>query len=81
MVVLSYIISFLFLSFMVLVLVKGIIKSLRNEIGYHQMEADRNAKGMPFYGDMEEELEKERAKYEQVKRGMMKELLTERIRL
>ena len=23
------------------------------------MEADRKAKGMPFYGDMEEELEKE----------------------
>ena len=57
--ILSYIIAFLFLSFMVFILVKGIIKSMRNEIGYHQMEEDRKAKGLPYFGQDDEELEKE----------------------
>ena len=60
MVVLSYIISFLFMSFMVFLIVKGIVKFIRNDRGWRRMEEDRNAKGMPFYGEMEEELEKEK---------------------
>ncbi len=60
MVVLSYIISFLLLSFMVFLVVKGIVRFIRNSRGWRRMEQDRDAKGMPFYGDMEEELEKER---------------------
>ena len=73
--------SFLLLSFMVFLVVKGIVRFIRNSRGWRRMEQDRTAKGMPFYGDMEEELEKERAKYEQVKQGMMQELLTGKIRL
>ena len=59
MVVLSYIISFLLLSFMVFLIVKGIVRFIRNDRGWRRMEEDREAKGMPFYGEMEEELEKE----------------------
>lgn len=59
MVVLSYIISALCLSFMVFVLVKGIIRAVKNARGYQQMEADRKAKGLPYFGQDDEELEKE----------------------
>lgn len=59
MIVLSYIASFICMSFMVFVLAKGIIKAVRNSRGWRKMEEDRKAKGMPFYGEMEEELEKE----------------------
>lgn len=58
--VLTYIISFLLLSFMVFLIVKGIVRFIRNDRGWRRMEKDRTANGMPFYGDMEEELEKER---------------------
>ena len=59
MVVLSYIISFILLSFMVFLIVKGIVRFIRNDRGWRRMEADRKAQGKPFYGEMEEELEKE----------------------
>lgn len=59
MIVLSYIASFICMSFMVFVLAKGIIKAVSNSRGWRKMEEDRKAKGMPFYGEMEEELEKE----------------------
>ena len=35
------------------------MRFIRNDRGYRQMEEDRKAKEMPFYGEMEEELEKE----------------------
>ena len=59
MVVLSYIIAFLFWSFIAFILVKGIIRSAKNARGYKQMEADRKAKGQPYFGMDDEELEKE----------------------
>jgi large-conductance mechanosensitive channel len=59
MVVLSYIVSFILLSFMVFLIVKGIVRFIRNDRGWRRMEEDRKAKGIPFYGEMEEELEKE----------------------
>ena len=40
--------------------VLAIRKLIRNDRGWRRMEEDRKAKGMPFYGDMEEELEKEK---------------------
>ena len=59
MTILSYIISFLLLSFMVFLVVKGIVRFIRNDRGWRKMEEDRKARGMPFYGELEEELEKE----------------------
>ena len=56
---LSYIISFLFLSFMLFILVKGIMRFIKNDRGWRRMEEDRKAKGMPFFGELEEDLEKE----------------------
>jgi hypothetical protein len=44
---------------MVFILVKGIIRSIKNARGYQQMEADRKAKGLPYFGQDDEELEKE----------------------
>lgn len=58
MVVLSYIISFILLSFMVFLIVKAVVRFIKNDRGWRKMEEDRKAKGMPFYGDMEEEKEK-----------------------
>ena len=43
-----------------LLLVLPIRNLIRNDRGWRRMEADRKAKGKPFYGDMEEDLEKER---------------------
>ena len=40
--------------------VMAVRKLIRNDRGWRRMEEDRKAKGMPFYGDMEEELEKEK---------------------
>ena len=54
MTILSYIISFLLLSFMVFLVVKGIVRFIRNDRGWRRMEEDRKAKGMPFYGNMED---------------------------
>ena len=45
---------------MVFLVVKGIVRFIRNDRGWRKMEADRKAQGKPFYGDMEEELEKEK---------------------
>ncbi len=81
---LSYIASSILLSFMVFLIVKGIVRFIRNDRGWRRMEEDRKAKGMPFYGDMEEEiaaLEAKQAKYAAVKQGMMQELLTGRVTL
>lgn len=57
--IISYVASFLCLSFLAFILVKGIIRSIKNEQGYKQMEADRKAKGQPYFGQDDEELEKE----------------------
>lgn len=59
MVVISHIISFFLLSFMVFLVVKGIVRFIKNDRGYRQMEADRKAKGQPYFGQDDEELEKE----------------------
>ena len=55
----GYIASALCLSFVVFILVKGVAKYIRNDRGWRRVEADRKAQGKPFYGEMEEELEKE----------------------
>ena len=44
---------------MLFILVKGIVRGVRNARGYRQMEADRKAKGQPYFGQDDEELEKE----------------------
>ena len=36
------------------------MRFIRNDRGWRRMEEDRKTKGMPFYGDMEEELEKKK---------------------
>lgn len=48
------------MGFMVLLLVKAIMKAIRNDRGWRRMEEDRKAQGKPFYGEMEEDLEKEK---------------------
>ena len=35
------------------------MRFIRNDRGYRQMEADRKAKGQPYFGQDDEELEKE----------------------
>ena len=64
--------------------VLAVRKLIRNGRGWRRMEEeDRKIQGMPFYGDMEEEiaaLEAKQAKYAAVKQGMMQEQLTGRIR-
>ena len=57
--VLSYIVSFILLSFMAFLIVMGVAKFIRNDRGYRQMEVDRKAKGLPYFGQDDEELEKE----------------------
>ena len=57
--IISYLVGGVFIAFMLFVLLKGILKSIRNEVGYHQMEEDRKAKGLPYFGQDDEELEKE----------------------
>ncbi len=39
--------------------VMAIRKLVKNDRGYRQMEADRTAKGQPYFGQDDEELEKE----------------------
>jgi hypothetical protein len=48
------------MGFMALLLVKAITKAIRNDRGWRRMEEDRKAQGKPFYGEMEEDLEKEK---------------------
>lgn len=48
------------LSFWVFLIVRGIRKEIRNAEGYRAMEADRKAKGQPFFGILDEDLEKEK---------------------
>ena len=55
MVVLSYIVSFILLSFMVFLIVKDIVRFISNDRGGRKMEADCEAQGKPFYGELEEE--------------------------
>ena len=57
--VLSYIVSFILLFFMVFLIVKGIVRFIRNDRGYRQMEAVIKAKGQPYFGQDDEELENE----------------------
>lgn len=59
MVVFPYILSFLCISFLVFILVKGIIRAAKNARGYQLMEEDRKVKGLPYFGQDDEELEKE----------------------
>ena len=40
--------------------VLAVRKHIRNDRGWRRMEEDRKAKGQPFYGELEEELEKEK---------------------
>lgn len=39
---------------------QGVVKFIRNDRGWEKMEADHEAQGKPFYGELEEELEKEK---------------------
>ncbi len=48
------------MGFMVFILAKGIIRGIRNDRGWRKMEEDRRAQGLPFYGYMEEEYEKDK---------------------
>lgn len=48
------------LSFWGFLIFRAIRKEVRNARGYEAMEADRKAKGQPFLGIYEEELEKEK---------------------
>ena len=54
------VVSMACMGFMVLLLVKAIMKTIRNDRGWRRMEEDRKAQGKPFYGEMEEDLEKEK---------------------
>ena len=54
------VVSIACMGFMVLLLVKAITKAIRNDRGWRRMEEDRKAQGKPFYGEMEEDLEKEK---------------------
>ena len=58
--VVSYIASAILMAVTIGFVVMAIRKLVKNDRGWRKMEEDRKAKGMPFYGDMEEELEKER---------------------
>ena len=59
--VVSHILGYILLAITVfLLLVLPIRKLIRNDRGWRKMKADREAQGKPFYGDMEEELEKEK---------------------
>ena len=44
--VMTYIISFALMSFMILILVKGIVRMVKNDRGWRRMEEDRKAKGI-----------------------------------
>ncbi len=54
------VVSIACMGFMALLLVKAITKAIRNDRGWRRMEEDRKAQGKPFYGEMEEDLEKEK---------------------
>lgn len=56
----SYIVSAILMAVTIGFVVMAIRKLVKNDRGWRRMEEDRKAKGMPFYGDMEEELEKEK---------------------
>lgn len=58
--VISYIASAILMAVTIGFVVMAIRKLVKNDRGWRRMEEDRKAKGMPFYGDMEEELEKEK---------------------
>lgn len=58
--VVSIIVSVVLMVVTIGFVVMAIRKLVKNDRGWQRMEEDRKAKGMPFYGDMEEELEKER---------------------
>ena len=56
----SYLVSAILMAVTIGFVVMAIRRLIRNDRGWRRMEEDRKAKGMPFYGNMEEELEKER---------------------
>ena len=58
--IVDYIVSGVLMAVTILFLVMGIRRMVLNDRGWRKMEADRKAQGKPFYGDMEEELEKEK---------------------
>jgi hypothetical protein len=58
--VISYIASAILMAVTIGFVVMAIRRLIRNDRGWRRMEEDRKAKGMPFYGHMEEELEKEK---------------------
>ena len=58
--IVSYIVSAILMAVTIGFVVLAIRKLIRNNRGWKRMEEDRKAKGMPFCGEMEEELEKEK---------------------
>ena len=58
--IVSYIVSIILMAVTIGFVVLAVRKLIRNNRGWKKMKADREAQGKPFYGDMEEELEKEK---------------------
>ena len=56
---LSIIASCVAMGFTAFFIIMPVVRFIRNDRGWRRMEADRKAQGKPFYGEMEEELEKE----------------------
>ena len=57
--ILSIIGACISIGFLLFCIVRPILQLFRNERGYQEMEADRKAKGLPYLGQDDEELEKE----------------------
>ena len=57
---LSIIASCVAMGFTAFFIIMPVVRFIRNDRGWRRMEEDRKAKRRPFYGDMEEELEKEK---------------------
>ena len=57
--IIGYLLFAITIGFILFGIVKTIAREMRNERGYRQMEADRKAKGQPYFGQDDEELEKE----------------------
>ena len=58
--IVSYIVSAILMAVTIGFVVLAIRRLVKNDRGWRRMEEDRKAKGMPFHGEMEEDLEKER---------------------
>lgn len=58
--IVSYIVSIILMAVTIGFVVLAVRKLIRNNRGWKKMEADREAQGKPFYGELEEELEKDK---------------------